>query len=139
MAGFLEIFGLILAFLDFWNLSRYLERFLDRCREHLRPYIHNPLSPEGRAVFGRFLEFALFMAIVFFVFGLISYSPFQAIVVALKAAAIIMVLPLITLFGATVLYLLMHVLNLPPSGTVGSIGLIVTLLGCLLDYVGNAG
>jgi hypothetical protein len=134
MSGYLEIFGLILAFLDFWNLSRYLERFLDRCRERLKPYIHNPLSPEGRRVFGGFLKFTLMIVILFFggsLFG--SYTLSGAIVVALEAAAFIIVLPLIILFGATVLYLVMRVLNLPPSGTVGSIGLVVTLLGCLLD------
>ena len=134
MAGFLEIFGLILAFLDFWNLSRYLERFLDRCRERLSPYLHNPLSPKGRAVFDGFLMFTLIIFIMFFSGSLIGQDTLsEAMIAALKAAALIIVLPLIILFGATVLYLVMQVLNLPPSGTVGSVGLIVTLLGCLLD------
>ena len=138
MAGFLEIFGLILAFLDFWNLSHYLERFLDRCRERLRPYTHNPLSREGRRVFVGFLIFTLIMFIMFFGGALIGpYTLSKAVIVALEAAAFIIVLPLIVLLGATILYLVMHVLNLPPSGTVGSVGLIITLLGCLLDYLGS--
>ncbi|MHC4586456.1 MAG: hypothetical protein ACYS3N_18140 [Planctomycetota bacterium] len=135
MAGFLEIFGLILAFMDFWNLSRYLERAIDWYRERLRASMLKLFSGKGRAAFGGLLKFGLFMAIVFILVALtFSSDRSKTIVDVLTAVAILIVPPSIAIFGPTVLYWVMHVLNLPPSGTVGSIGLIVTLLGCMLDY-----
>ena len=107
----------ILAFLDFWSLSHYLERFLDRCRELLKSYIRDPLSPEGCAIFIGFIKLTLCFFILCFGAALIGrYISYRGVIVALEVAGMIMVFPLIIFFGAIALYFVMHVLKYAKIG-----------------------
>ena len=129
----MEVFGLTLAILDFWNLSDKIEKFLDKIRNKLRTII----PKDFWSILAGCLKFSFFIFIMFFlgaILGLVlgNYNSLYHAVSTAIQPSIIIALYLITAFGfIPALYWTMHLLNLAKSGTVGSIGLGVSLI-CFL-------
>ena len=153
----LATIGLVLAVIDFSGLTDWLERWFDWARVRLQDFLlwfYRGLDGwfDRNMAFGATGKTLLFLklgAAALYLYGLVLFGRFlreyvplipeafrtgyeaMAVVAIMVAFAAAMAFPgAVVAFwlGASLLWAIFYVLNVPPRGTVGSIGLILALV-----------